>query len=311
MEIKLRKINIKYVLTAPISHIGEVASTGAYFNTVKTSTGRLPVITGNSIRGQIRDAGASELLSRLGQQVDKEIFHVLFSGGNVSASMRDDIARAIEIREHFPLVSLLGGALGTMIMGGKLLCGFAYPVCRESQDITGIVSGVSWHELIDEIEFTRVDDAKNDRLAQIISDVNAETSGQASQQMRYSVQYMAPGTEFMQCMTLLPGVTDAEIGALMSAMAWWWSTAPRLGGMGAKGFGAFNALANMDGNDVIEVRDGKCTCNGDAEAFINEYRDASADSAQFMHLLKGGSDNGKKTDKPAKGRRASSGREDK
>ena len=56
------KIDIRYTMTAPLSHIGETASTGAYFNMVRTASGRLPVVTGNSIRGQIRDAGAGELL---------------------------------------------------------------------------------------------------------------------------------------------------------------------------------------------------------------------------------------------------------
>lgn len=51
------RIDIRYTMTAPLSHIGETASTGAYFNMIKTTSGRLPVVTGNSIRGQIRDAG--------------------------------------------------------------------------------------------------------------------------------------------------------------------------------------------------------------------------------------------------------------
>ena len=50
------KTRIKYKALAPVSHIGEVASTGSYFQTVLTAGGKVPAITGNSIRGQIRDS---------------------------------------------------------------------------------------------------------------------------------------------------------------------------------------------------------------------------------------------------------------
>lgn len=289
------RIEIRYSMTAPVSHIGETASTGAYFNMIQTSAGRLPVITGNSIRGQIRDAGAGELLDRIGETVDKEVFHVLFSGGNVSASMRDDVGRAAAVRERFPLISVLGGALGTMIMAGKLLCGFAYPVCMESARMLGIQSRVSWHSLIDEIEFTRTDDAKNDRMAAAyVTDVDAETAGQASQQMRYAVQYMAAGTEFVQRLTLLPGTTEIEIGALLSAIEYWWRTAPRLGGMSAKGFGSFDARAEVGSLGSICVADGNVQISDAVQRLIDLYRQGTMDCAKDFDLLKGASKNGKK-----------------
>lgn len=289
------KIDIRYTMTAPVSHIGETASTGAYFNMVKHGPDRLPVITGNSIRGQIRDAGAAELLARLGTRVDKETFHVLFSGGNVSTTMKDDVGRAHAVREAFPLISVLGGALGTMIMSGKMICGFAYPICREAIGITGVDSSISWRDMIDEIEFTRTDDAKNDKLAAAhITDTDAVSTGAASQQMRYAVQYMAAGTEFAQRIILLPGTGDAEAGALLAAIEHWWRTAPRLGGMSGKGFGLFDAVLCIGDVPALRVSDGNVEVSEKAQALINEYMDASNDSAQYLPLLKGESKNGKK-----------------
>ena len=126
------KIRIKYTATAPISHIGETASTGSYFQTIKTADGRLPIITGNSVRGTLRDFGAKHLLERLGTKVDKETFHVLFSGGNLNGTMKNDVEKAKNVREHFPLISLLGGGLGDMIMSGKVCIGNLYPICKET-----------------------------------------------------------------------------------------------------------------------------------------------------------------------------------
>lgn len=288
------RIDIYYRMTAPVSHIGETASTGAYFNMIRYGSDRLPVITGNSIRGQIRDAGAAELLNRIGCMVDKETFHVLFSGGNVSGAMKDDVGRAKAVREAFPLLSMLGGALGTMIMAGKLICGFAYPVCKETRELIGCESDISWRELIDEIEFTRTDDAKNDKLAARITDVTAETTGTASQQMRYAVQYMAAGTQFVQKMQLLPGTTALEIGALLCAIRKWWEDAPRLGGMSGKGFGLFDADLTLDGREMLYVYDGSVTMTELAKRLIDDYMAATNGCAELLPLLTGESKSGKK-----------------
>lgn len=112
--------------------------------------------------------------------------------------MKEDIEKAKNVREHFPGISLLGGGLGDMIMSGKLISGFAYPVCQETEEITGETSPISWRNLVGEIEFTRTDDSKNDKLGVFIEDAGVELSAKASTQMRFSVQYISAGAEFVQ-----------------------------------------------------------------------------------------------------------------
>lgn len=294
------KKRINYTMTAPLSHIGETASAGSYFQTVLTAEGRLPVVTGNAIRGQLRDACALHLLRVLGNpKVDKDAFNVLFSGGNIVGGMRDDVAKAKAVRQHFPMISLLGGGLGDMIMSGKLLCGFAYPVCREAESITGIESLISWHSLIDEMEFTRTDDGKNDKLSGYLLDASEEKSAKASTQMRYSVQYIAAGTEFAQDLIFLPGTTELEIGAFYAGLREWWFNVPRLGGMAAKGFGFFDGAIS----DEMRVSGGERFISGEVSALIGAYEDfVRAEGAQYIPLLsakKGGGKNGKTADKPA------------
>ena len=269
-----------------------------------TKEGKIPVVTANSVRGQIRDAGAKYLLDALDAKVDKEVFHALFSGGNLSGTMKNDIEKARKAREKFPLISLLGGGLGDIILAGKMLCTFAYPICRETADITGVYSDISWHKLIEDIEFTRTDDSKNDELTGYITDAAAETAAKASTQMRYSVQYLAAGTQLVQKLHLL-NVTDVEIGALLSAIGEWWNT-PTLGGMAAKGFGYFNAniasisFGNME-TPLLGVNGGIITTEMTAFDYMNEYDKflAETEITPFFNLLKGGAKSGKKADKPA------------
>ena len=290
------KTRIKYKLLSPVSHIGETASTGSYFQTILTFAGKVPVITGNSIRGQLRDSIALDLLQHVGSKVDKETFHVLFSGGNINGSMKEDVAKAKSVREHFPGISLLGGGLGDMIMSGKLISGFAYPVCQETEEITGEASPISWRNLVGEIEFTRTDDSKNDKLGVFIEDSGVELSAKASTQMRFSVQYIAAGAEFVQDFIFLDGVNDLELGAFYAGLLKWFDC-PRLGGMAAKGFGLFNAIV---GAGEITLSHGEVNISDRVRDLVSNYHAfIEAEGAQWLHLLqsKGGKKGGKKTDK--------------
>lgn len=276
------KKQMRYKLLAPVSHIGETASTGSYFQTILTADGRIPVITGNSIRGQLRDSIALHLLSLLDTKVSKDTFNIFFSGGNLNGTMKDDVEKAKKIREHFPAVSLLGGGLGDMIMSGKLIVSFAYPICTESETITGITSDVSWHSLIEEIEFTRTDDSKKDGYASYLLDAEEEKTAKASTQMRFSVQYMAAGTEFAQSFVFLDGTTDLELGAFYAGVVKWFET-PRLGGMSAKGFGLFDAEL---GDGEIIVDKGVIRVSDDVREAILRYEDfVKAEGASQLVLF--------------------------
>lgn len=285
-------MRIKYTLTAPLSHIGETSSVGSYFQTVNTAYGRIPVVTGNSVRGILRDKLAAHLLSTLNISVDKETFNVLFSGGNISGSTKNDVERAKLVREHFPAVSLLGAGLGTMMMSGNLVSGFLYPVCTESQPITGLEASESWHEFIDEMEFTRFDDTKIDKNLGMIIDINEDKKAKASTQMRFSVQYIAIGTEFIQDITLLDSATEIEEAALYTALYEWFNC-PTLGGMRAKGFGVFNAET-----DGISVINNEVKIDSYVEEKIKEYNSfiTNDKSEEWLYLLTGGKSNGKKSD---------------
>lgn len=267
------KLRIKYTMQAPVSHIGEVASTGSYFQTIKTSNGRLPIVTANSVRGVLRDNGAKVLLDIIGTKVNKEIFHILFSGGNLNGTMKEDVAKAKNIREHFPFISVFGGGLGDMIMAGKMLVGNLYPLCKETYEMLGEEeTEISWKNLIGEIEYTRTDDGKNDTLAEYIDNPKEEKKAKASTQMRYGVQYLAQGTVFVQDIYLFDNVTMLEKGALFSAIEKWFKT-PSLGGMAGKGFGVFNATTDFG----ISTFNGDVKISDEAKDYIDKYKAFVAD----------------------------------
>lgn len=285
----MRTLKIRYKLRSPASHIGETASTGSYFQTIKTSTGRLPIITGNSIRGTLRDCGAKQLLDQLGVVVEKETFHILFSGGNLNGAVKMDVGKAKSVREHLPIVSLFGGGLGDMILAGKMAVGNLYPICKESEDITGEYSDISWKNLIEEIEYTRTDDEKSDELTRYISNPEAEKTAKASTQMRYSVQYLAAGAELVQEIVLYDNITELEEGALLAAFAIWFDC-PKLGGMANKGFGFFDASTNFG----LSVDKGQVTVSDECRLKIETYEKFVESEGPECLCVLGRSKSGKK-----------------
>lgn len=265
--MQLTKMRIKYTATAPVSHIGETASVGSYFQTLKTASGRLPVITGNSVRGILRDCGAKVLLNELSAKVGKETFNVLFSGGNLNGTTKNNVEKAKTIREKIPFVSLFGGGLGDMIMSGKMAVGMLYPLVSETYEMLGEeYTDISWKHLIDEIEFTRTDDGKEDILAGYMTDPEEEKTAKASTQMRFSVQYLARGTVFVQDIYFAENTTDIEFGAFFSALKKWFER-PLFGGMSAKGFGSFDAECDAG----ISVTNGKISSNETIDLLIYQY----------------------------------------
>lgn len=278
---KFKSITVKYTFVAPVSHIGESSGVGSYFQVLTTAYGKVPAITGNSVRGILRDRAAEQLMDAAGVKVNIDVFDELFSGGNISGSTKNDIERARQIRKHFPFVSMFGGALGNMMMSGNFCAGFLYPICKETELINHTKADTSWHNWIDDIEFTRMDDSKDYKKSGYIENHEEERKAKASTQMRTNVQYIAPGTQFLQRIDISNGATELEVAALYSALYSWFQE-PYLGGKKSKGFGRFDAES-----DGISVTDGVVECDDYVKKMIEKYEKFLQEDhpAEWLYLL--------------------------
>lgn len=139
-----------------ISHIGPDVGVGqgvtSYLRREKFvqpdgTVEEIPVISGNGMRGLLRDLGMWHMCGALGYGVNSETgeveglslpaFHFLFSGGTLTKTEGRglDIAAARRIKEMIPLVGLFGGAVGNQIMEGKIKIGKLIPICQETAHI--------------------------------------------------------------------------------------------------------------------------------------------------------------------------------
>lgn len=267
------------VMTAlsSISHIGDTHGINAKLRREKVvqadgSVEEVPIISGNSIRGILRDRGMLQMLAMLGYGVDRETgeirglslpaFYFLFSGGALTkdAGRGIDVDMARKWRDLIPLVALFGGAMGNQIMPGKAKIGKAIPICAETAHLIPerFVNGSALESIWDQVQeeaYTRRDDEKSESLRQLIApevrglleaeasqrraragtgeDVAGET-GQ-KQQMRYYVETLAAGTRLFWEVAL-DDVSDLEFEAFCATLAEF-SRFPYLGGKSGVGHG--------------------------------------------------------------------------
>jgi len=220
---------------------------------------RVPVISGNAIRGILRDRGMFSMLKQLGYGVNEQsgevkglplqAFYFLFSGGSLVSTGGEglDIKHFRDMRELVPLIGLFGGAAGNVIMPGKMKIGKLLPICSETKHlipprfVPEPESVESIWEYCQTEMFTRRDDEKNDRVRGLITKQLDEhgtelpIKKEAPQQMMYNVETIAAGTKFYWKI-VLEDVTDVEFEAFLSTLIEF-SKSACIGGKSATGHG--------------------------------------------------------------------------
>jgi len=189
----------------------------------------VPVISGNSLRGQFRDLLAKDLLGRLDLEVHDKLLYGLYAGGSLergTGSRKIERELIKEVREKIPMLSLLGTALGTETIDGKLIMGKLYPIASETEQYTGIESDRSVFEFVDDTFYTRSDDIEGD---------TDRDEGEQAQQMKFDVQVFTPGTRFYHYMAL-EHATEVEEACLYHAFELF-QKSPHVGGMKSVGHG--------------------------------------------------------------------------
>lgn len=253
----------RITLLSPLSHGMGTAGTTQLFNRTKVVQGGaihdVPILTGNSFRGLLRDCGMRYMMRVLGDPpLTPGAFYLLFSGGTLGdkgpRGLDVDLAR--QLQRTIPLLGVFGGAVGNQILRGKLRMGYAWLVCRETAHLLPVSDPDapeplhSMWDLLTRIEQTRTDDAKNEHLRQLIAPgsrllmeakersartAEVDTDAGAHQQMRYATEVVAPGAQFAHELWL-DAVTDLEYAAFLCALAEW-NRAPFLGGKSGQGYG--------------------------------------------------------------------------
>lgn len=255
------------ILEGTITALSSIAHNGSERNGITTQLRRekfvqpdmtvekVPVISGNAVRGILRDIGMLYMCKKLGYGVNEgtgevkglslQALYFLFSGGSLtkgSKVLSVDYFR--KVKKTIPLIGLFGGAAGNQIMPGKMKIGKLIPICQETRHLIPERFRPERCESIWEYcqtEFyTRRDDNKNDAVRKMLAPVEQkeviETKKESTpQQMMYEVETLCAGTQFYW-KVVLEDVTDIEMDAFLTTLAVF-SKSPYLGGRSGTGNG--------------------------------------------------------------------------
>lgn len=191
---------------------------------------RLPVISGNAIRGVLRRKLMEDMLERIDYgPMSPKLHHALYTGGILEST--GDVSGALDLparrtlAETLPPVALLGTAVLNDMVPGQLAVDFARPLCRETAPFLAMAGyddprlRTNVRAFRDFTFTTRRDDLRDGD----------------SHQMIVTFEYFAAGTQFAHAFRLKhpTAILEACVGAMLEL----WAADPAIGGKAAGGFG--------------------------------------------------------------------------
>lgn len=190
MERERRQHTIEMIIHCdePIAHAQETIGNSQVVmrSKVRLPSGRFtraPIVTGDTMRHGLREAGTKELLRicELRGGLSESALRLLFNGGMVRGAQKDvvSIDEARELEDLVPHLGLLGGCVGNRIVPGKIESGYAWLIADETRhllptwvgewlDEQGSVTA-SAREHIEEVQRVRMDALLNPHHRQMLA----------------------------------------------------------------------------------------------------------------------------------------------
>lgn len=271
MTTPTRSIVLDGVATvlSSIIHGGERAGTISYLRREQVvqpdgTVEDVPVLSGNGLRGVLRDVSAEMLWRQIGEpDLPMPVFHALWSGGALAKTGSGkalDPIRLGRLRRLVPHIALFGCAGGGRIIEGKLRVGKLVPITTETAHIIPArlaeLATSSYEDRVQIEHYVRTDDARKATWRELgaapahaaigTGTVGAldlaepvtvdDTPAEETTQMRYGVETIAPGTR-LWCSFGLTHATDAEWAWFAETLGTWSASGAHFGGRSAVGHG--------------------------------------------------------------------------
>jgi CRISPR/Cas system CSM-associated protein Csm3 (group 7 of RAMP superfamily) len=248
----------------------------------------IPVISGNSIRGKLRDISAIEILTKLDGakiKVDADSFNLLFTGGSLESTGSEgiNIEKVRQMRRDMPMLSVLGGSVGNVILPGKVEIGKLIPIAKETLHLIPEQYHNAYTEEPKSIweycqleMYTRKDDSKDEVKKEFLQEVDGKKKANPVQ-MKYDTETIAAGTKFYW-RVVLKDTTEEETGAFLSTLNTWAEQNSQVGGNGRVGHGALK----------LEIKETKVIDsdldfqNDDFVKYIDGYKEKKKDVSSYF-----------------------------
>lgn len=197
---------------------------------------KVPVISGNSLRGVMRRKLTREYLKKLGFRDDK-LYFLMANGGALGKSQDGYIRpeKVARVRELFPILSAFGSAMYSYMLPGQVDVSFAMLRCAELG--TGELPA---DDMLTEISETRHLD-------------RAECSySEGEKPMPYIVECVMQGAVFDCSLRFLESATELDMATVFHGL----NLISTLGGKHAAGFGQVELPETFDDRLYIDWLEG-------------------------------------------------------
>lgn len=193
----------------------------------------IPVISGNALRGMLRDTAADLWWNEVGRpKLTLPVAHALWSGGALAKASGPVLSgsRLQDLRRCCPVIGVFGTAGGGRIIAGALQVGKLIPICAETAHLLGKPDTKSLPSVWDltQIEYySRIPDERGTDTTAL----DDSESGLA----RFGVETFLAGTRFNSWISLA-GASAAEEAFFAEVLGLFTDDA-RVGGMARAGHG--------------------------------------------------------------------------
>jgi len=194
----------------------------------------IPIIDGNSIRGNLRRLLLRDFFDRVGYEIKTMRLFYLLSGGALETVDTKhgmlNLQLRREIRANLPPLSLLGGSMGNQAFAGKLIVAKALPICKELNSFLPVQSKLSYHVFLTETFSTRRAEREPPETVKQRAKKEEPTI-----QMKVQFECFAPGTRFYHKFMLLDALPIEK--SCFARMIELWKQRPFVGGKMGSGYG--------------------------------------------------------------------------
>ncbi len=258
---------------APITHMSGSSGNESIIAREPVFTHRgqaqIPFLSGNAIRHRcIRDPGIDWLMKAYDLRGTLSLAELNFlrHGGNLTESSGSENTRRIaELRQAWPLLTMLGGCLPNQILAGRLEVWRGALVCEENRDYLAAITGEQSlpqlqpaEAFIGGFQYTRGDAAKRGEAE--------EAEETKSNLMIFSGQTVLRGACFLHGMQL-HSEDPVEIGAVLNSLALWQEQGGTIGGQASRGHGRLRCTLiapEVDQAECIAAYQSHALANKDA-----------------------------------------------
>jgi hypothetical protein len=241
-----------------IRHTGETLGSVKYlrrerFLLPSGAVESIPVVSGNAVRGLLRDTAAGLFWDAIGRPpLPLAVSHALWSGGSLAKATGDPLSgqRLTQLRQACPVVGVFGAAGGGRVIAGTLIVSKLVPVCAQTAHLMDEVTLASG-PVPDLWDITQVEySTQNPDMPVEVPDVSGSQQGRSP--ARYGHETLIAGTRFSFSASLT-AASDVEAAFWSETLAVWAAQGAHVGGGLAHGHG--NLRLDLTGPPAPDATD--------------------------------------------------------